>query len=98
MDFLKQLFKYLPHSMIMMAVSIALDKAGRGLKDKDADAVGADDAFGGVLLALAPAIAAYDEKQDKAFKKLLRVAWVTLGTYIGETPKPVETPKAKGEK
>lgn len=87
MDFLKQLFKYMPQSMIMMAVSVALDKAGRGLKDKDANETGADDAFGNVLLAFAPAMSAYDEKEDKAFKKLLRVAWLTLGTYIGETPK-----------
>lgn len=90
MDFLKQFFKYMPQSMVMMAASVVLEKAGRGLRDKDENSTGADDALGNVLLALAPAMAAYDEKQDKAFKKLLRVAWVTLGTYIGETPKELE--------
>lgn len=56
------------------------------IKAQDADTVGSDDAFANVLVALAPAAAAFGSKDDLSFKKALEAVYTTLGNYLGKTP------------
>lgn len=83
MDFLK----YLPTSMILGLFPMLLIKLGVSFKNKDDNETGTDDAFGNVLIAMAPAVEAVAiPGNEKAFKKALRAVYITLGNYLGYPP------------
>lgn len=79
MDFL---LTQLSPKILLGLLPMILVKVGNWFKNKDANDEGADDAFGNVLIALAPAVAALDEGNETAFKKALRVVYATLGNYL----------------
>jgi hypothetical protein len=78
--------KYLPLNIILGFVPMLLIKIGNDLKSKDTNTTGADDAFGNVLIALAPAVVALESGNDTAIKKALKAAYITLGNYLGYAP------------
>lgn len=82
MDFL---LKQLSPKLLLGLLPMILVKVGNWFKGKDANDTGADDAFGNVLIALAPAVDALDDGNETAFKKALNVVYATLGNYLGKT-------------
>lgn len=82
MDFL---LKTLSPKMLLALLPMILIKVGNWFKGKDANTTGADDAFGNVLIALAPAIEAMEDNNETAFKKALKVVYETLGNYLNKS-------------
>lgn len=81
MDFL---LKQLSPKLLLGLLPMILIKVGNWFKNKDANTTGADDAFGNVLIALAPAVDALDDGNETAFKKALNAVYITLGNYLGK--------------
>lgn len=81
MDFL---LKTLSPKILLSLLPMILIKVGNWFKGKDANDTGADDAFGNVLIALAPALDAVDDGNEKALKKALRIVRDTIDGYLGE--------------
>lgn len=69
---------------LLMFLPMALIQLGNFLKNKDANASGSDDAFGNVLIAIAPAIDGFAHGSESAVKKALRAAKVAIDNYLGE--------------
>lgn len=69
---------------LLALLPMILIKVGNYFKNKDADNVGPDDAFGNVCLAAAPAFAAATDGDGKALKKALRLVRDTIDGYLGE--------------
>jgi hypothetical protein len=82
MDFL---LKNLSPKLLLGLLPMILVKTGNYFKNKDANETGADDAFGNVLIALAPAVEALDDGNENAFKKALRVVNQTLSNYLNNS-------------
>lgn len=59
--------------MLLMFLPMLLMKLGSFFKNKDKNETGADDAFGNVLIALAPAVTAIGDGNENALQKTLRV-------------------------
>ena len=70
--------------MLLGLLPMILIKIGNYFKGRDANNSGSDDAFGNVLIALAPAIEAIDGNNETALRKALKVAHKTIGNYLGE--------------
>lgn len=81
--------KFMPVAMLYSVIAMLLIKLGNSLKNKDANASGADDAFGNVLIAMAPAVAALEDNNEKALRKALAVVYTTIGNYL-RPPQGVE--------
>ncbi len=69
---------------LLMIIPMTLLKCGNFLKNKDTNATGTDDAFGNVLIAVAPAVDAFATGNDKALRKALRAVRQTIDNYLGE--------------
>lgn len=82
------ILKNISPNMLLMLLPMLLVKAGTWLKNKDANSTGADDAFGNVLIAMAPAVEAVatTPQSENALKKALRGVYITLGNYLGYPP------------
>lgn len=76
------IIKNLPISTLVSFMPFLLMKAGNAFKNKDDNTTGTDDAFGNVLIALAPALEAFNSGNNSAFRKALEVAHKTLGNYL----------------
>lgn len=76
--------KFLSPTLLLAFLPQILIEVGNEFKKKDLNEVGSDDAFGNVLIALAPAVAAIQNKNENALKKSLRVVRDTLNGYLGE--------------
>jgi hypothetical protein len=76
------LLKSLSPKLLLGLLPMILLKLGNYFKGRDADEVGTDDAFGNVLIALAPAVEAIDGNNETAFRKALKVVHTTLGNYL----------------
>lgn len=81
MDFI---LRTLTPKMLLGLLPMILIKIGNYFKGKDKNETGADDAFGNVLIALAPAVDAIDDGNETAVKKALNVVYTTLGNYLGK--------------
>lgn len=81
MDFI---LKTLSPKMLLALLPMILIKVGNYFKNKDANSTGSDDAFGNVLIALAPAVDAMEDNNETAFKKALNAVYITLGNYLGK--------------
>ena len=80
------IIKALPVSALYGVISLLVTKLGISLKNKDANASGADDAAGDILIALAPAVAALEGNNDKALRKALTVVRSTIDNYLKSSP------------
>lgn len=80
--------KFLPVSMLYSVIAMLLIKLGNALKNKDANNTGTDDAFGNVLIAMAPAVAAIEANNDTALRKALLTIYTTIGNYLKIEPGP----------
>ncbi len=69
---------------LMPFAPMILVALGSKLKSKDADAIGADDAFGDILIALAPAVSSIGDRDESKVKQALRVARDAINSYLGE--------------
>ncbi len=69
---------------LFMMLSLSLVQLGNTLKNKDADTKGADDSFGNILLALAPAATAFQDNDENALKKSLRIMRDIINGFLGE--------------
>lgn len=78
------LLKSLSPKLLLGLLPMILIKVGNWFKSKDADDKGADDVFGSILIALAPAIDAIDDANETAARKALQVAYKTIGNYLGK--------------
>lgn len=78
------LFKSLSPKLLLGLLPMFLIKIGNWMKNKDADDKGADDVFGNILIALAPALDAIDDGNETAARKALAVAYKTIGNYLGK--------------
>ena len=79
------ILKSLSAKMLLGLLPMILIKTGNWFKGKDPNDSGGDDAFGNVLIALAPAVDAMDDGNETAVKKALRVVHTTLGNYLGDS-------------
>lgn len=84
---METLIKYMPADMLRLLLPILAMKVGSYFKNKDADNVGADDAFGNFLIAGAPVLSAIGEGQESAFKKSLTALYDWIGNYMGFPPR-----------
>lgn len=82
---MESFLKYLPVSTLFMFLPMILIKIGNSLKNRDLNMSGPDDAAGGLLIALAPAVAALDDNNETAFKKALRTTRDAINNYLGES-------------
>ena len=80
------ILKSLSPQLLLMLLPMLLLRAGAFFKNRDTNQSGSDDAFGNVLTALAPAVAAFEQNNDTAVKKYLRVVYETLGNYLNTHP------------
>ncbi len=78
------LLKTLSPKMLLGLLPIILIKIGNYFKNRDDNTTGSDDAFGNVLIALAPAVDALDDGNETAFRKGLEVVYRTLKNYLGK--------------
>jgi hypothetical protein len=78
------LLKSLSPKLLLGLLPMVLFKVGNYFKGRDADDKGSDDAFGNVLIALAPAVDALDDNNQTAFRKALEITYKTLGNYLGK--------------
>jgi hypothetical protein len=78
------LLKSFSPKLLLGLAPMLLIKVGNWMKGKDENSSGADDAFGNVLIALAPAIDAFEDNNQTALKKALEVVYKTLGNYLGK--------------
>jgi hypothetical protein len=69
---------------LLMLLPVMLVQVGNYLKNKDANATGSDDAFGNVLIAMAPAVDAVATSNENSLKKALRAVKITIENYLGE--------------
>lgn len=76
------ILKTLSPKVLLGLLPIILIKTGNWFKGKDANETGGDDAFGNVLIALAPAIGAMDDNNETAVKKALKVVRDTIDGYL----------------
>lgn len=81
------LIKAMGPKALLALLPFILIKVGNMVKGKDSNETGMDDAFGNVLIAAAPAIEAFEDGNENAFKKALKVTYNTLGNYLGEPPR-----------
>jgi len=81
MDFL---LKTLSPKILLSLLPMILLKVGSWFKNKDANAVGSDDAFGNVLIAMAPVVQALDDGNEISVKKGLKAVRDTINNYLGE--------------
>lgn len=78
--------KFMPLNMLYGVLSMLLIKFGNSFKNKDDNATGNDDAFGNVLIALAPAVAAMEDNNKPALVKALTVVRDTIDGYLKQKP------------
>ena len=78
------LLKSLSPKLLLGLLPMVLVKVGNYFKGRDVNETGSDDAFGNVLIALAPAVDALDDGNDTAFRKGLEIVHSTLGRYLGK--------------
>lgn len=88
--------KFMSPAALLALLPMILASVGDAMKRKDIDEIGADDAFGNVLIALAPALSAFQSKNDLKFKKALEAVYQTLGNYLGKNTE-VNKLNLKGE-
>lgn len=69
---------------LLIAVPMMLVSLGNYMKNRDSNAVGSDDAFGNVLIAVAPAVDAFAHGNESALKKALRAVRTTINNYLGD--------------
>lgn len=81
---MESLVKFLPLESLLVLLQLVLVKVGSKLKDKDLNNTGKDDAFGNVLIAAAPAVQAFGDKNDNSFKKALKTVRDTIDNYLKE--------------
>lgn len=74
--------KFIPTSMLYGVVAMLLVKLGNVVKSKDANDTGSDDAFGNVLIAMAPAVAALEDNNENAKRKALKATRDTIDNYL----------------
>lgn len=74
--------KFIPTSMLYGVVAMLLVKLGNVVKGKDANDTGSDDAFGNVLIAMAPAVAALEDNNENAKRKALKATRDTIDNYL----------------
>ena len=77
-------FKGLSPQLLLGFLPMILIEIGNELKKKDTNNVGPDDAFGNVLIALAPAVSAWQMNNESALKKALRAVRDAINGYLGE--------------
>ena len=80
--------KFLPVSMLYSVIAMLLLKLGNVLRNKDSNTTGSDDAFGNVLIAMAPAVAALEVNNETALRKALLTVYTTIGNYLKIEPGP----------
>lgn len=78
------IFKFLSPSALLAFLPMILASVADTIRRKDIDEIGSDDAFANVLDALAPALAAFQSKNDLKFRKALEAAYEVLGSYLGK--------------
>lgn len=75
-------FLFKSPALILSFLPMVLIKLGNYFKNKDDNTVGSDDAFGNVLIALAPAIAAIEGNDARALRKALVIVRDTIDNYL----------------
>lgn len=83
------ILKGLSPQMLLMLLPMLMLKIGTWLKDKDQNETGTDDAAGNIIIAAAPAVAAYAEGNEKSFRKFLTAVHTTIGNYLGFNSPPI---------
>lgn len=76
------LLKGLSPQMLLMFLPMILIQIGNFFKNKDANNVGSDDAFGNVLIAAAPAVEAFSSGNENAKRKALKAVRDTIDSYL----------------
>lgn len=82
--------RYIPMSALYEVLAILLLKYGNALKMKDTNAEGMDDALGNVMISIAPAIMAWQDKNESAVKKALRATRNAIDVYLNPPPADAE--------
>lgn len=79
---MKELIKLMSVAALLTILPIILTKVGIDFKNKDSNATGSDDAFGNVLISLAPAIEAFNTGNENAKRKILITIKTTIDNYL----------------
>lgn len=86
---MQDLLKYIPVNVLFQFLPMILLKIGNMIKARDANDTGADDAFGSVLLAAAPAVdGLFTSGHDWSVRKALTTMRDTIDNYLATTPLP----------
>ena len=88
-EFLKMMLKNLPVGVLLtIVVPLVCNKVGKDLKSKDANDFGKDDAAGNLFITFGTAFASYDEQNENAFRKALKITRDAIDKYLSERPVP----------
>lgn len=79
---MKDLIKVMSVSMLLAILPMILTKIGIDFKNKDVNTTGGDDAFGNVLIGMAPAVEAFNSSNENAKKKILAGVRDTIDNYL----------------
>jgi hypothetical protein len=81
---METLLKHIPMAVWLSFAPILMQKLGDWFKSKDTNNTGGDDAFGNVVIAAIPAVAAIGQKDESKTKVALRAVRDTITKYLGE--------------
>lgn len=76
------ILKYIPVGMLYGILGEGIARLGSYIRGKDANDTGSDDAFGNVLLSLAPAVSSWEDSNENAKRKALKAARDTIDNYL----------------
>lgn len=79
---MEQILKSLSPSLLLLLLPSLLIRLGNYYKNKDKNSTGADDAFGNVLIAAAPAVQAAADGNENAVKKALKIVRDVIDNYL----------------
>lgn len=79
---MEHVLKYLPVQMLYGVIAMLLVRLGNYLKGKDANDTGKDDALGNVCIAMAPAVAAFEDSNENTLRKTLKAVRDTIDNYL----------------
>lgn len=81
------ILKFLPVSVLFQFLPMILIKVGNMLKQRDTDSKGADDTFGDIMIAAAPAIdGIFTGGHDTAVRKAVTAIREGCDAYLKGTP------------
>lgn len=76
--------KFLSPAALLALLPMFLIEIGTSIKNKDDNSTGSDDAFGNVLIALAPALSSFGNRNDSKVKQALKAVRDTINNYLNE--------------